>query len=197
CNLGEVIALFFAILFNWATPLLPIHILWVNLITDSFPALSLGVDPGDHDVMANKPRNPKESLFSGVGGKLLIVNGVLIGVITLVAFKVGERLYPGSLMHAQTMSFVVLSVSQLFYSLAMRNETKSLFQVGVFKNKWLIGSIILGITLQLIIITVPPLASIFKVYALTLSDWGIVIGLSLIPFIINEIIKIFLRMKKK
>ncbi|MGL5086275.1 MAG: cation-translocating P-type ATPase, partial [Clostridium sp.] len=68
CNLGEVIALFFAILFNWATPLLPIHILWVNLITDSFPALSLGVDPGDHDVMANKPRNPKESLFSGVGG---------------------------------------------------------------------------------------------------------------------------------
>ena len=197
CNLGEVIALFFAILFNWATPLLPIHILWVNLITDSFPALSLGVDPGDHDVMDSKPRSPKESLFSGIGGKLLIVNGVLIGVITLVAFKVGERLYPGSLMHAQTMSFVVLSVSQLFYSLAMRNETKSLFQVGVFKNKWLIGSIVFGIGLQFIIITVPVLASIFKVYALTLSDWGLVIGLSLVPFLINEIIKIFLRMKKK
>lgn len=197
CNLGEVVALFFAILLNWATPLLPIHILWVNLITDSFPALSLGVDPGDHDVMAKQPRNPKESLFSGTAGKLLIVNGILIGVITLVAFKVGEWLYPGSLMHAQTMSFVVLSVSQLFYSLAMRNETKSLFQIGVFKNKWLIGSIILGIALQLIIITVPTLASIFKVYALTLSDWGLVIGLSLVPFIINEIIKIFLRMKNK
>lgn len=197
CNLGEVIALFFAILFNWATPLLPIHILWVNLITDSFPALSLGVDPGDHDVMANKPRNPKESLFAGRMGKLLIINGILIGVTTLFAFKLGEKLYPGSLMHAQTMAFVVLSVSQLFYSLTMRNETKSLFQVGIFKNKWLIGSIAFGIALQSIIITVPFLASIFKVYALTLSDWGLVIGLSLVPFIINEIIKIFFRMKDK
>lgn len=197
CNLGEVIALFFAILFNWATPLLPIHILWVNLITDSFPALSLGVDPGDHGVMDENPRNPKESLFAGRMGKLLLVNGALIGITTLVAFKLGEKLYPGSLIHAQTMAFVVLSVSQLFYSLAMRNETKSLFQVGVFKNKWLIGSIILGIGLQFIIITVPVLASIFKVYALTLSDWGIVFLLSLVPFIINEIIKVFFRMKDK
>ena len=197
CNLGEVVALFFAILFNWATPLLPIHILWVNLITDSFPALSLGVDPGDHGVMDKKPRDPRESLFAGRMGKLLIVNGVLIGVTTLIAFKLGERLYPGSLMHAQTMAFVVLSVSQLFYSLAMRNETKSLFQVGVFKNKWLIGSILLGIGLQFTIITVPVLASIFKVYPLTLSDWGLVFVLSLMPFIINEIIKIFFRMKDK
>ena len=197
CNLGEVIALFFAILFNWATPLLPIHILWVNLITDSFPALSLGVDPGDHGVMDKQPRSPKESLFAGRMGRLLIINGILIGVTTLIAFKLGERLYPGSLMHAQTMAFVVLSVSQLFYSLTMRNETKSLFQVGVFKNKWLIGSIVFGIGLQFIIISVPVLASIFKVYALTLSDWGLVIGLSLVPFIINEFIKIFFRMKDK
>ena len=100
-------------------------------------------------------------------------------------------------MHAQTMAFVVLSVSQLFYSLTMRNETKSLFQVGVFKNKWLIGSIAFGISLQFIIITVPVLASIFKVYSLTVSDWGLVVGLSLVPFIINEFIKIFFRMKDK
>ncbi|MBB6714749.1 calcium-translocating P-type ATPase, PMCA-type [Clostridium gasigenes] len=197
CNLGEVIALFFAILFNWATPLLPIHILWVNLITDSFPALALGVDPGDHDVMSKQPRSPKESLFAGRMGRLLIINGILIGVTTLIAFKLGERLYPGSLMHAQTMAFVVLSVSQLFYSLTMRNETKSLFQVGVFKNKWLIGSIAFGISLQFIIITVPVLASIFKVYSLTVSDWGLVVVLSLVPFIINEFIKIFFRMKDK
>ncbi|NKF07077.1 calcium-translocating P-type ATPase, PMCA-type [Clostridium gasigenes] len=197
CNLGEVIALFFAILFNWSTPLLPIHILWVNLITDSFPALALGVDPGDHDVMSKQPRSPKESLFAGRMGRLLIINGILIGVTTLIAFKLGERLYPGSLMHAQTMAFVVLSVSQLFYSLTMRNETKSLFQVGVLKNKWLIGSIAFGISLQFIIITVPVLASIFKVYSLTVSDWGLVVGLSLVPFIINEFIKIFFRMKDK
>lgn len=197
CNLGEVVALFVAILLNWAAPLLPIHILWVNLITDSFPALSLGVDPGDKGVMELPPRNPKESLFAGRMGKLLILNGILIGITTLFAFVLGEYLYPDSLRHAQTMAFVVLSVSQLFYSLAMRNETKSLFQVGVFKNKWLIGSILLGILLQLTIITIPFTATIFKVYSLKLKDWGIVILISLIPFVINEIIKIFFRMKDK
>ncbi|MDC4239714.1 cation-translocating P-type ATPase [Clostridium tertium] len=197
CNLGEVVALFVAILLNWAAPLLPIHILWVNLITDSFPALSLGVDPGDKDVMELPPRNPKESLFAGRMGKLLILNGILIGANTLFAFVLGEYLYPDSLRHAQTMAFVVLSVSQLFYSLAMRNETKSLFQVGVFKNKWLISSVLLGILLQLAIITIPFTASVFKVYPLTLTDWGIVILISLIPFVINEIIKIFFRMKDK
>lgn len=197
CNLGEVVALFVAILLNWAAPLLPIHILWVNLITDSFPALSLGVDPGDKGVMDLPPRNPKESLFAGRMGKLLILNGILIGITTLFAFVLGEYLYPDSLRHAQTMAFVVLSVSQLFYSLAMRNETKSLFQVGVFKNKWLIGSILLGILLQLTIITIPFTATIFKVYSLKLKDWGIVILISLIPFVINEIIKIFFRMKDK
>lgn len=197
CNLGEIVALFFAILLNWPAPLLPIHILWVNLITDSFPALSLGVDPGDKGVMDLPPRNPKESLFSGRTGILLILNGILIGGTTLFAFVLGEYLYPDSLRHAQTMAFVVLSVSQLFYSLAMRNETKSLFQVGIFKNKWLIGSLLLGIALQFAIITIPFTADIFKVYSLGFKDWGIVLLISLIPFVINEIVKIFFRNNNK
>ncbi len=197
CNLGEILSLFVAILLNWPSPLLPIHILWVNLITDSFPALSLGVDPGDKGVMDLPPRNPKESLFAGRTGVLLILNGILIGGITLFAFVLGEYLYPDSLRHAQTMAFVVLSVSQLFYSLAMRNETKSLLQVGIFKNKWLIGSLLLGIALQFAIITIPFTAKVFKVYSLTLKDWGIVILISLIPFVINEIIKIFFRASDK
>ena len=196
CNLGEVVALFTAILFNWASPLLPIHILWINLITDSFPALSLGVDPGDKNIMDDKPRNPKESVFAGHMGHALIINGILIGALTLIAFKFGEKLYPGSLSHAQTMAFVVLSVSQLFFSLTMRNEKKSLFQVGVFTNKYLIGSILLGILLQFLVITIPPIAAIFKVYSLTIKDWAIVLGLSIVPFIFNEIYKIFLRRKK-
>ncbi|MFU7515241.1 calcium-translocating P-type ATPase, PMCA-type [Clostridium sp. HCS.1] len=197
CNLGEIVALFFAILLNWPAPLLPIHILWVNLITDSFPALSLGVDPGDKGVMDLPPRNPKESLFSGRTGILLILNGILIGGNTLFAFVLGEYLYPDSLRHAQTMAFVVLSVSQLFYSLAMRNETKSLFQVGVFKNKLLIASLIFGIAIQFAIITIPFTADIFKVYSLDLKDWGIVLLISLIPFAINEIVKIFFRASDK
>lgn len=197
CNLGEIVTLFFAILLNWPTPLLPIHILWVNLITDSFPALSLGVDPGDKGVMDLPPKDPKESLFAGRAGILLILNGILIGGSTLFAFVLGEYLYPDSLRHAQTMAFVVLSVSQLFYSLSMRNETKSLFQVGVFTNKWLIASIIFGIVVQLAIITIPFTANIFKVYSLDFKDWGIVILISLIPFAINEIVKIFFRTNDK
>ncbi len=197
CNLGEIVALFFAILLNWPAPLLPIHILWVNLITDSFPALSLGVDPGDKGVMDLPPKDPKESLFAGRASILLILNGILIGGSTLFAFVLGEYLYPDSLRHAQTMAFVVLSVSQLFYSLSMRNETKSLFQVGVFKNKWLIASILFGIVVQLAIITIPFTANIFKVYSLDFKDWGIVILISLIPFAINEIVKIFFRTNYK
>ena len=197
CNLGEIVALLVAILLSWATPLLPIHILWVNLITDSFPALSLGIDPGDKGVMELSPRSPNESIFTGRARLFLIINGLLIGGLTLVAFKIGENLYPGSLMHAQTMSFVVLSVSQLFLSLSMRNSRKSIFEIGLFSNKYLIGSIVLGIALQVLVISIEPIAKIFKVYHLTMSDWLLVILISLIPFAINEITKFFLRKNTK
>ena len=193
CNLGEVFALFIAILLNWDSPLLPIHILWVNLITDSFPALSLGVDPGDKGVMNDKPRDPKESLFNKRTKILLVINGILIGITTLFAFRFGEFLYPDSLRHAQTMAFVVLSVSQLFYSLSIRNENKSILKVGLFTNKWLIASILIGIIIQFAIISIPFTANIFKVYPLTFKDFGIVILISLIPFAFNEVMKLFMK----
>ena len=211
CNIGEIIALFLAILLGWASPLRPIHILWINLITDTLPALALGVDPGDPDIMKYKPRNPKDSLFKGESLNLLF-NGLLIGILTLTAFIVGLKYYSGStnlfplvpknisketLMHAQTMAFVVLSVSQLVHSLNMRNEKKSIFQIGLFSNKYLIGSIILGILLQNIIITVPALANAFSVHALSFMDWGFVTILSLMPLLLNEIAKIFRRRSAK
>lgn len=207
CNVGEIIALFLAILLGWASPLRPIHILWVNLITDTLPALALGVDPGDPDVMKYKPRNPKDSLFKGTTLSLAL-NGILIGILTLTAFIIGAKYYSGTtslfplypeniskdaIKHAQTMAFVVLSCSQLVHSLNMRNEKKSIFQIGLFSNKYLIGSIILGIMLQGFIITIPPLAKVFSVHALSLQDWGFVTFLSLIPLLLNEIIKIFKR----
>jgi Ca2+-transporting ATPase len=210
CNAGEIIALFFAILLGWASPLKPIHILWVNLITDTLPALALGADPGDPDVMKEKPRNPKHSLFAEGAGVSLLLNGILIGVLTLSAFVIGARVYTGTtslfpifpeniseaaLTHAQTMAFVVLSVSQLIHSLNMRHRTKSIFQVGLFTNKYLIGAIIIGIFLQDIVITVPFLASVFKVFDLGLKDWGFVGLLSVVPLIVNEIVKVFKRRK--
>jgi len=207
CNIGEIIALFLAILLGWATPLRPIHILWINLITDTLPALALGVDPGDPDVMKYKPRNPKDSLFKGESLNLLL-NGLLIGIITLIAFIIGAKYYSGTtnlfplfpenlsedaLKHAQTMAFVVLSVSQLVHSLNMRNSKKSIFKIGLFSNKYLIGAIVFGILLQDFIITIPVLANAFSVHSLSLMDWGFVIVLSLMPLLFNEIIKIFKR----
>lgn len=189
CNLGEVIALFLAILLGWASPLRPIHILWVNLVTDTLPALSLGVDSGDPTVMDKKPRDPKATLFAEGAGVRLILNGILIGILTLIAFAIGNKVYPDSLMHAQTMAFVVLSISQLFHSLNMRHPDKSIFQLRLFTNKYLIYSLILGILLQSIVVIVPALASVFKVYPLTLRDWGFVLVLSIMPLVINEIVK--------
>lgn len=214
CNIGEIIALFLAILLGWATPLRPIHILWVNLITDTLPALALGVDPGDPDVMKYKPRNPKDSLFKGESLNLLL-NGTLIGLLTLTAFVVGFKYYSrdtnlfplfpknisdvseDALRHAQTMAFVVLSVSQLVHSLNMRNGKKSIFQIGLFSNKYLIGAIFFGIVLQDLIITIPFFANAFSVHDLSLMDWGFVTVLSLIPLLFNEIVKIFKRSSSK
>ncbi len=191
CNLGEIITLFTAILLNWNSPLQPIHILWVNLITDSFPALALGVDKIKEDVMNNPPRNPKESIFIKSDKVQLVINGVLIGGITLFAFKLGERLYDDSLIHAQTMAFIVLSVSQLFLSLSLRSNTKSAFSLGLFSNRYLVYSILLGIFLQVIIISITFIANIFKVTPLLLYDWILVMLVSLIPFAINEMLKLF------
>lgn len=197
CNLGEIIALFFAILLNWSTPLLPIHILWVNLITDSFPALSLGFDPKDSSVMDEPPKNPNESLFAGHMKIYLVLNGLLIGFLTLFAFKLAEKLYPNSLIHAQTMAFVVLSISQLFFALNMRNSKKSIFTIGIFANKPLIASIAFGILIQFIIISIPFFSVIFKVYSLTLRDWGVALLISIIPLVVNEILKFFIRLNDK
>lgn len=194
-NLGEIITLFVAILLNWSSPLLPIHILWINLITDSLPALALGVDPKDPTVMDDKPRNPKDNLFSNGTGITLILIGLIIGFTTLLSFKVGEYLYQNSLMHAQTMSFVVLSGSQLILSLAMRSEKESVFKVGLFKNKKLIGAILIGIILQVSIISIPPIAKIFNVFTLTLKDWFFVSLLSLIPFGFFELTKLIRKSK--
>lgn len=193
CNLGEIFALFIAILLGWEAPLRPIHILWVNLITDTLPALSLGVDPGDKNVMDNKPRDPKESLFKHEG-VFMVVNGIFIGALTLLAYQIGLHKY-GSVVHAQTMAFVVLSVSQLFHALNLRHPKKSIFQVGLFTNKYLIFSIIIGIFLQDIIITVPFLRTVFDVFDLTMNDWMIVSLFAIAPLILNEISKIFKRRK--
>ncbi len=209
CNLGEVITIFLSILLNWPIPLIATQILWINLITDSLPAIALGIDPGDPDVMKQKPRNPKESFFAQGAGVRAIIGGVLIGLLTLAAFYYGlwehgyqlgsnmlsEAVLEEAIPYARTMAFVVLAASQLFYSLSMRNANKTIFKIGFFTNKYLIGAIIVGIILQLVVISIPFLAKAFGVHAISLMDWCIVIGFALIPFLINELIKVLTRNK--
>lgn len=201
CNLGEVISIFASILFGWPVPLLPTQILWMNLITDTLPALALGVDPGDKDVMKKKPRDPKESFFAKGSGVRAVIGGMLIGILTLVAFYLGlhekgfslgsANIPEEAITYARTMAFVVIVASQLFFSLTMRNSGKSIFKIGLFSNKYLVGAIIAGFILQFGVISVPSLASAFKVHNLSIWDWDIVIGLALVPLVVNELIKKF------
>lgn len=211
CNLGEVIAIFISVLLKWPIPLAATQILWVNLVTDTFPALALGMDPEDPDAMKRKPRSPKESFFSHGAGSRAIIGGTLIGLLTLAAFFIGlldhgynlftngvTNIPEDVLVYGRTMAFIVLASSQLFYALSMRHSIKSIFQVGLFKNMYLIGSIIIGIGLQVIVVEVPFLAKAFSVTPnITPYEWLIVIVFSLIPLFINEIIKFISRIFDK
>lgn len=203
CNLGEVVAIFLSVLFYWPVPLMATHLLWINLITDSLPAIALGVDPGNKDVMKKKPRNPKESFFANGDGFRAVLGGLLIGSLTLAAFyfglqehgySLGSRSIPDEVLtYARTMAFVVLAGSQLFYSLAMRDSEKSIFQLGLFSNKFLIGAILVGFILQFAVISVPFLAAAFKVQMLSAHDWGLVILFSLVPLVLKELSKLLTR----
>lgn len=207
CNLGEVIAIFVAILLDMPVPLIATQILWVNLITDALPALALGVDPGDHDVMKMKPRDPKESFFAHGAGYRAIVGGVLIGTLTLAAFYFGltefghgifsDDIPERDLEYARTMAFVVLASSQLFYSISLRHDTKSIFQIGLFSNKYLIGAIVVGLILQMSVIEIDALAAVFKCVDLNRSDWQMVFVFACVPLIVNEIEKLITRLMSK
>lgn len=204
CNLGEVVAILVSVILKWPIPLLATQILWINLITDSTPAIALGVDPLDSSVMNEPPRNPKDSFFAHGAGFRAIFGGILIGILTLSAFYYGlyEHGYNLSsiasatknteaLTYARTMAFVVLATSQLLFSLSVRSEKKTILQVGLFSNMYLIGSIILGIFLQYCVISIPFFAKAFGVHNISLKDWGIVFALAFIPLVINEITKLF------
>lgn len=207
CNLGEVIAMFVTLLIGLEAPLIATQLLWINLITDSLPAIALGMDPGNPDVMKEKPRQAKESFFAGGAGLHVILGGILIGTLTILAFWFGyyehgfspfDRSAPeNTLEYARTMAFMVLVICQLFYALALRNSSKSIFQIGVFSNKFLVGAIFLGIILQLIVVGIPAVQSAFHLQMPDLEGWIIAISLGLVPLLFNEIFKIFIRLHLK
>ena len=207
CNLGEVIAMFVTLMIGLQAPLIATQLLWINLITDSFPAIALGMDPGNPDVMKEKPRDAKESFFAGGAGLHLVLGGVLIGGLTILGFWFGyyEHGYSpfdaaapvSTVEYARTMAFMVLVMCQLFFALAVRNSSKSIFQIGVFSNKYLVGAIVVGMLLQLTVISIPVLQRAFHLQMLDLGGWLIAIALGLVPLMVNEIVKIFIRARLK
>lgn len=188
CNLGEIITLFVATLLNFKI-LLPIHILWMNLVTDSLPALALGLDENNDNVMNELPRNANAGFFSGKRGINILYQGLLQGLLTLLSFFIGIYFY--SLNIAETMAFTTIVFIQLFHSLNMRSSKSTAFETK--QNVYLILTIILGIISQVCIIYIPVLANIFKVSKLSLYQWiiSILLATLIVPFV--ELTKLYKR----
>lgn len=187
CNFGEIFLLLVAMLMNLQVPLLPIHILWVNLVTDSFPALALGVEPKDMGLLNRPPRAKNESLFSNGLFYKIALEGLLVGSISLAIYIYALDF---SLEVARTMTFLTLSFSQLIHSINVRSSDSVVFKKGLLTNKYSLYAIAVSLTLQLTIVFIPFTRSVFKIVSLPLNLWMIVILSSLIPLILVEMIKL-------
>jgi len=188
CNSGELVTIFLGILFGWPRPLVPIQILWVNLVTDGLPALALGVEPGEPGVMTDPPRDPDESFFAHGWGRSLMLEGLWIGIVSLFAFYLGWR-EAASITCGRTMAFATLSFSQLFQALNSRSEHMSLFKRGVFSNKAMNRALLTSSLLQLAVMTLPPLQKIFHTRTLSVGEWAIVLLLSVTILLFGELRK--------
>lgn len=200
CNLGEILTVFVSMLVWKESPLMPMQLLWINLVTDSLPALALGVEPVEYDVMDRKPRSKKESLFSNGVGTECVLQGGMIGILTLIAYYLGSRVFAlaGGVLNiplGETMAFATLALSQLVHAMNMRSS-HSLFRVGLLSNKYMIGAFLASLALMLVVLLIPFMQTVFGVVAMTSTQWLTVAGLSLATFVIMEIRKLFGHKKK-
>ena len=190
-NVGEIIVLFFATLVNWEEPLIPIHILWVNLITDSLPALALSFDPADDNIMKRKPIPANIGIFTRGRVYRIAYQGGMLGIITLIAYRLGIHEDPNNVILGQTMAFAVLSLSQLVHVFNIRSRTQSIFKVGFLSNLYLVGAVFISYIMMICVLFIPFLQDIFNVVTLSLRDILIVIGLSFVPLVLVELLKLF------
>ena len=186
CNLGEVLTMFLASLFYLPNPLTPIQILFVNLATDGLPAIALGIDPADKDIMRQAPREKNEGIFARGLWEKIIVRGCLIGICTLLSFMVG-RYYGMDLATCRTIALCTLVMSQLLHVFECRSERHSIFEINVLSNIYLLGAVLVSITMICCILYIPFLKGIFNTVALNLGQWLLVIFFSGIIFLINSV----------
>ncbi len=191
CNAGEILVMFIASLIGMPVPLLPIHILWVNLITDGLPALALGVDPIDKDIMKRSPRPAREAIITKDMAIAMLLQGAFIAFCSLLAFSFVYYIEKEGLESARSAAFIVLACSQLFHSFNCRNLKTSIFKIGVFTNKSLIIAAMFSFLLQMMVIYTPFFQKVFKTVPLGLFDWVMVIVISSFPLLAMEIVKQF------
>jgi len=185
-NIGEIVTIFFGLILGMKSPLLAIQLLWINLVTDSLPAIALGLEKEEENIMSRLPRNPKKSLFADGLWWKIIIEGTMLGMFTLLAFSIGNRLY--SVEVGRTMAFLTLGILELVHSFNIKSE-ESIFKIGIFENKYLILALILGVLLQVIVVITNPLAEIFSLVPLTGIQWLYTILISIAPIPIVEIQK--------
>lgn len=174
------------LLLGMESPLIAIQLLWINLVTDSLPAIALGLEPMETGIMNRKPENSKKGLFADGLWSKIFVEGCMIGMLTLLSFTIGNKFY--GLEVGRAMAFVSLSMLELIHSFNIKSE-ESIFKVGILENPYLIGAFILGAVLQIGVVSIAPIAKIFDCTPLNSIQWLWVIGISICPIFIMELQK--------
>ena len=187
-NIGEIVTIFVGILLGLKSPLLAIQLLWINLVTDSLPAIALGLEKPEKDIMNKKPRESKKGIFADGLWIKIFVEGIMLGMLTLLAFSIGNKLY--GIEVGRTMAFVTLGVLELVHSFNIKSDD-SIFKSGIIENKYLLGSFLIGTLLQIIVVVIPSIAQIFKLVPLNVIQWIYIVIISILPLPIIEIQKKF------
>jgi len=192
CNFAEILTVFIAIMIGWPLPLGPLQILWLNMITDIFPALALAVEPSAPGLMKQAPRDPKESLLPPRFVGLIAWQGLLLAGVTLLTFFIGMRWYGAQgdgLRHATTMAFMTLALAQVFHAFNTRSQRRSAFGPRLFTNGWLWGAVLVCLLLQAAAVYVPFLQTVLRTVSLTAADWGVIAACALAPVAVVELVK--------
>jgi P-type Ca2+ transporter type 2C len=197
CNIGEILVIFVAMIAGLAIPLTPIMILWLNLVTDGAPALALGVEPGDPDIMKRPPRPPAEPVINADMRIGVTVQAVVMSVAVLSSYLIALNRYPGSLETARTVAFSTLVLSELWRAFTARSDRLSVFQIGIGTNRWMVAAVGTSLALLLLVIYLPFLQPVFDTATLGFMDWALILPFTLVASIAAEITKLFLRRRSR
>jgi Ca2+-transporting ATPase len=194
CNVGEILIIFGAMLAGLPIPLLPVQLLWLNLVSDGAPALALGLEKGDTDIMQQPPRSPKEHVINRSMGIGIAVVGIVDALAILGVFYLALQRYPAEhVMTAQTIAFVTLCASELLRAFTARSERHSVFSIGVFSNRWMVWAVAASFLAVLLVVYVPFLQPFFDTVPLSVDDWLLMLPFFFVSPVAMELLKLFFR----